>query len=102
MMQTVSQLAKSLRSGKLDAVDLTEQILENIKSDDDQAIFIDVLPDRALTEAKASRRRLKAGKPASPLDGVPIGWKDLYDFMGRVTTAGSIVLKANAPAAVDA
>ena len=102
MMQTVSQIAKKLRSGQLDAVDLTEQILENIKTSDDQAIFIDVLADRARAEARASRRRLKAGKPASLLDGVPVGWKDLFDIAGRVTTAGSIVLKSNAPAAADA
>ena len=102
MMQTVSQISKKLRSGKLDAVDLTEQVLEQIKSCDDQAIFIDVLADRARNEAKASRRRLKAGKPASVLDGVPIGWKDLFDIEGHVTTAGSVVLKSNAPAKADA
>ena len=68
MMETVSQISKKLRSGKLDAVDLTEQVLEQIKSCDDQAIFIDVLADRARAEAKASRRRWKSAKPASLLD----------------------------------
>lgn len=102
MMETVSQISKKLRSGKLDAVELTEQVLEKIKSCDDQAIFLDVLADRARVEAKASRRRLKAGKPASTLDGVPIGWKDLFDIEGHVTTAGSVVLKFNPPAKADA
>lgn len=101
-MLTVSQLAKKLRSGKLDAVDLTEQTLANIGATDDKAIFIEILTVRARAEAKASRRRMKAGQPASLLDGVPIGWKDLYDFSGRVTTAGSIVFKANGPATADA
>ena len=102
MMETVSQISKKLRSGKLDAVDLTEQVLEQIKSCDDQAIFIDVLADRARAEAKASRRRWKSAKPASLLDGVPIGWKDLFDIEGHVTTAGSVVLKSNPPAKSDA
>lgn len=102
MMETVSQISKKLRSGKLDAVELTEQVLEQIKSCDDQAIFIDVLADRARAEAKASRRRLKAGNPAGVLDGVPIGWKDLFDIEGHVTTAGSVVLKSNPPAKADA
>ena len=31
-METVSQISKKLRSGKLDAVDLTGQILENIRA----------------------------------------------------------------------
>jgi aspartyl-tRNA(Asn)/glutamyl-tRNA(Gln) amidotransferase subunit A len=61
-----------------------------------------VLGERALTEAKAARKRLKAGNPASLVDGVPIGWKDLFDLRGRVTTAASVVLKSNSPAASDA
>ncbi len=101
-METVSQISKKLRTGKLDAVDITDQILENIKACDDQAIFLDVFADRARTEAKAARRRLKAGNPLSALDGVPIGWKDLFDIEGRVTTAGSVVLKSNPPAKMDA
>jgi aspartyl-tRNA(Asn)/glutamyl-tRNA(Gln) amidotransferase subunit A len=102
MMETVSQIAKKLRSGKLDSVDLTEQVLEDIKTSDDQAIFIEVLADRSRAESKLSRRRLKAGKPASILDGVPIGWKDLFDIEGHVTGSGSVVLKSNPPAKADA
>jgi aspartyl-tRNA(Asn)/glutamyl-tRNA(Gln) amidotransferase subunit A len=76
--------------------------LEAVKACDDQAIFIDVMAERALGEAKAARKRLKAGKPLSALDGVPVGWKDLFDLGGRVTTAGSIVLKNDPPAKTDA
>ncbi len=101
-METVVQLAASLRKGKLDAVELTESILEGIAKSDDKAIFIDLLPERARAEAKAARKRLKAGEPASLVDGVPIGWKDLFDIKGRVTTAGSVVLKSNPPALADA
>ena len=101
-METVVQLSKKLRSGKIDAVELTESVLTNITACDDQAIFIDMLQGRARDEAKASRKRLKAGKPLSLLDGIPIGWKDLFDIEGRVTTAASVVLKSNPPAAKDA
>ena len=101
-MDTVVQLSKKLRNGKIDAVELTEEVLANIADCDDQAIFIDMLADRARSEAKAARRRLKAGKPLSLLDGVPIGWKDLFDIEGHVTTAASVVLKSNPPAAKDA
>ena len=100
-METVAQLAVKLRQGKLDAVELTEQVLDGIAKCDDQAIFIDLLSERARAEAKAARKRLKAGEPASLVDGVPIGWKDLFDLKGRVTTAASAVLKSNAPASAD-
>ena len=101
-METVAQLAVKLRQGKLDAVELTEQVLDGIAKCDDKAIFIDLLSERARAEAKAARKRLKAGEPASLVDGVPIGWKDLFDLKGRVTTAASAVLKSNAPASADA
>ena len=101
-METVAQLSAKLRKGKLDAVELTEQVLDGIVQSDDNAIFIDVLADRALAEAKAARRRLKAGKPASLVDGVSIGWKDLFDLEGRVTKAASVVLRNDAPAKKDA
>lgn len=101
-MQTVAELSGLLRKGKLDPVALAEGILESIATCDDKALFIDVLADRALKEARVARKRLKAGAPLSALDGVPIGWKDLFDIKGRVTTAASVVLKTNPPAAADA
>ncbi len=101
-METVAKLSKSLRSGKRDAVELAQEVLASIKACDDQAIFIDVLEERALAEAKLARKRLRAKKPASLLDGVPIGWKDIFDVEGRNTTAASLVLKSDAPAKADA
>jgi len=54
-----------------------------------------------LSEAKASEARYKAGRPLSPLDGVPVGWKDLFHVAGARTTAGSILLKDSAPRTAD-
>ena len=99
---TAAQLAADLRSGVLDAVDLTEQTLARIAAHPDQAIFLEVLGPRARREAEGARKRLTDGRPLSALDGVPVAWKDLFDIEGRVTTAGSLVLKANPPAARDA
>ena len=57
---------------------------------------------RATTSSSASQRdagaarrprrrkaRYERGAPLSPLDGVPIAWKDLFDVAGSPTTAGS-------------
>jgi aspartyl-tRNA(Asn)/glutamyl-tRNA(Gln) amidotransferase subunit A len=99
---TAAKIAADLRSGARDAVDLTEQTLAAIAAASDRSIFTEVLTARALREAEAARKRLKEGRPASALDGVPVAWKDLFDIAGRVTTAGSVVLKGNAPAVRDA
>lgn len=98
---TAAELARKLRKGTLDPVALAEETFAKNESVGDRAIFTELLHDRAMAEARASRRRLKAGTPASLLDGVPVAWKDLFDFKGRVTTAGSVVLKSNPAAAAD-
>jgi aspartyl-tRNA(Asn)/glutamyl-tRNA(Gln) amidotransferase subunit A len=100
--KTAAALGADLRTGRLDAVELTEQTLAAINSHGDKAIFIEVFGGRARREAAAAAARLKAGRPLSPLDGVPAAWKDLFDVEGRVTTAGSVVLKSNPSAARDA
>ncbi len=99
---TAAELSRKLRKGSIDPVELTEATLERIKSCADPAVFIEVFETRALAEAKAARKRLRAGDPASLLDGIPVAWKDLFDFKNRVTTAGSIVLRTNPPAKQDA
>ena len=101
-LQTVTQLATDLKAGRTDPVELVEAVFERIEQHNDPALFIDVLKKRAQAEARASHLRWRAGTPASPIDGVPIAWKDLFDLKGRVTTAGSIVLKSDPPAGADA
>jgi aspartyl-tRNA(Asn)/glutamyl-tRNA(Gln) amidotransferase subunit A len=101
-MKTVAQLSGLLRKGKADPVELVEGVLDAIASHGDQALFIDVLAARARKEARAARKRFRSGVALSALDGIPLGWKDLFDVKGRVTTAGSLVLKSDPPAAHDA
>ncbi|MCB1431667.1 MAG: hypothetical protein KDK75_04290, partial [Alphaproteobacteria bacterium] len=100
--KTATELARALRKGKADPVTVAEEVFDRIAASGDPAIFIETLKPRAMAEAKAARKRLKAGDPASLLDGVPVAWKDLFDLEGRVTTAGSIVLKSDPPAKRDA
>lgn len=103
MMQITAQdISEGLRSGKLDPVSLTEEVYDRIERHGDNAIYIETTRERAMAEAQASRLRFKSGLPASPLDGVPVAWKDLFDLKGRVTTAGAIVTKTDAPATADA
>lgn len=95
-------LARAYLSGDADPVAVTETLLQRIREADGSAVFITVTAERALAEAAASRARYQAGRPASPLDGVPVAWKDLFDMKGVVTTAGSALLRHAAPAERDA
>ncbi len=100
--QTAAELGRGLRSGKIDAVELADWTLDAAANSGDAAIFTELTAERARKEARAARQRLRAGSPHSVLDGVPVAWKDLFDLKGRVTTAGSVVLKSEPPAKVDA
>ncbi len=94
-------IATRLQNGSLCPVALAEATFDRIRASD-PAIFTDLLEDRALSEAQASKQRRAENKPLSQWDGMPIAWKDLFDIKGRVTTAGSAVFGSNAPAASDA
>jgi len=98
---TVQDLARALREGRRDPVDLVAEVFDRIDRHNDPALFIRTLRPRAEAEARAARERLRAGNPASLVDGVPLAWKDLFDLKGSVTTAGSAVLRDAAPAAAD-
>jgi len=98
---TVQDLASALRDGRRDPVDLVAEVFDRIDRHNDPALFIRTLRPRAEAEARAARERLRAGNPASLVDGVPLAWKDLFDLKGSVTTAGSAVLRDAAPAAAD-
>ncbi len=101
-IETAKALAEDLRTGRQDPVDVVAQVYDRIAAHGDDALFIRHTRDRAEAEARAARERLRAGNPASLLDGVPLAWKDLFDLKGTVTTAGSAVLRGAAPAAADA
>jgi len=60
-------------------------------------IYARLTEDRAMAEAHAAEQRARAGQRRSPLDGVPISWKDLFDSAGTATEAGSRLLAGRIP-----
>ncbi len=99
---SIAELSVLIQTGAVDPVTVTEQVLAGIKAWPDKAVFITLLEERALGEARASSKRIREGRSLGPLDGIPIAWKDLFDIEGLPTTAGSKVLKTAAPATKDA
>lgn len=98
--RTAAGIALAYRSGEANPVELTECVLERIAEAKADNIFISVNATRARQEAKKARGRYEVGAPLSPLDGVPIAWKDLFDVAGSPTTAGS-TLFGDTPARTD-
>ncbi|OLP43028.1 amidase [Rhizobium oryziradicis] len=100
--KSIAQLAVLLQSGQLDARALAEETLAAIGAYDDQTIFTRLTPERAMIEAGIAANRIRNGRSRGMLDGIPIAWKDLFDLKGITTTAGSVVLANEPPAARDA
>lgn len=99
-MKTLNALAAELDEGKTTSEKLTLACLEKIAdpAGEGQRAFIKVYAEAAIATARASDMQRTNGLVASPLAGIPISIKDLFDVAGDVTRAGSIILQ-NAPAA---
>ncbi|MEL7460708.1 MAG: amidase family protein [Pseudomonadota bacterium] len=95
-----AELGRQIEAGDLDPVTLTESVLDAIaRHPMSGRIYARTMPERALAEADAARGRAKAGTRRSPLDGVPVSWKDLFDTAGCATQAGSMLLDGRVPSA---
>lgn len=91
-------LGRAIADGTQDPRDLVEDYAGRIAdADPDARIFYRRTFDRARSEATASHERAKAGLCRSPVDGVPLSWKDLFDSGGDETTAGSKMLAGRTP-----
>jgi aspartyl-tRNA(Asn)/glutamyl-tRNA(Gln) amidotransferase subunit A len=94
--QTIADLAREIRAGAINPVELTEHLLARAEALNDKLhAFIRLTPDRALAEARAAELALKAGQDRGPLHGIPFAAKDLFDVAGLPTTAGTHLLADN-------
>ena len=100
---TIAQLAAALAAGRTTSVALTEAALANIARHQQAggSAFMMVDAEGALAQARAVDQARSAGLVASPLAGLPISIKDLFDVRGQVTRAGSKALDGGAPAQAD-
>src|ERR1700760_2670205 len=90
----LAQLAADLAAGRTTSRALVETALERIEDPAGQGAVAFMHVDAA----DAHDRLRAAGTVLSPLAGIPVSVKDLFDIEGQPTRAGSIVL-ADAPTA---
>ena len=101
---TVAQLGSDLEKGRTTSRELVEQALARIAEPGGEGAraFLKVHADSARAEADHADRLRKAGVRRSPVEGLPVSTKDLFDVAGEVTRAGSRVLEKSPPAKSDA
>ncbi|MGE5270638.1 MAG: amidase [Thiohalocapsa sp.] len=101
---TVLGLAADLAAGRTSSRELVEEALGRIAdpAGEGARTFVKIYADQARAAADAQDRLRHAGYAASPLAGLPVSIKDLFDVAGEVTLAASKALDDRPPAAADA
>jgi aspartyl-tRNA(Asn)/glutamyl-tRNA(Gln) amidotransferase subunit A len=104
MMPTIAEAALALAAGRTTSRELVETALDRIAAPTGEGarVFTHVAAERARAEADHADRMRAAGHVASPIAGLPMVVKDLFDVAGETTTAGSKVLRGAPPAVTDA
>ena len=103
-MWTVAQLRGELDAGRTSSRELVERALARIgdPAGEGARVFLKVYAEAARAEADHADRLRKAGVRRSPVDGLPVSLKDLFDVAGDVTRAGSKVRSGHEAATTDA
>ncbi|GAA3598367.1 amidase [Gibbsiella quercinecans] len=99
-MTTLWQASQQLLTGQANPETLTNEALDAIaaESGEGKRVFTKVYAVDAQQQAQQASVRWRQHQQRSPIDGLPISIKDLFDVAGETTCAGSSVL-VDAPAA---
>jgi len=102
-MPLTKRWAARLAEGSLTSRQLVEQHIERVRDPAGEGIrvFTRLNADAALAAADHMDVLRRYGVVPSPLAGLTVAIKDLFDIAGQTTTAGSVVLEDRPPAMVD-
>jgi aspartyl-tRNA(Asn)/glutamyl-tRNA(Gln) amidotransferase subunit A len=96
---TIAELSEAVRLRKVSPVEITRSCLEKIeKLNASLNAFITITADAALEQARLAEEVIMRGDWRGPLQGIPIGLKDLIDTAGVATTAASRLYANRVPA----
>jgi aspartyl-tRNA(Asn)/glutamyl-tRNA(Gln) amidotransferase subunit A len=91
--QTITELAAALEAKKLSSVELTQAVIARTKAVEGRVKAFNSFDEAdALAQATASDARRAAGQSRGPLEGIPIGLKDVIAVDGQPLTASSKIL----------
>lgn len=95
---TIAELSRLIAGRRVSPVELAQESLARAERlDPGLHAFIRLTPDTALAQARAAEARQVQGDLRGPLDGIPIGHKDIYETAGIPTTGHSRILEHHIP-----
>ena len=97
--ESIAGVSQLIRTGRLSPVAYAEALLDRIRALNPRLhAFIQVMPERALGQARAAQSALDGGADLGVLHGIAYAAKDLFDVKGVPTTAGTRLLADNVAA----
>ncbi len=102
MYLSLHQQMLALQEKRITSVAVTENALDlaSTSSGEGSRVFTRLYTASARAAAQASDSIRGTGLTRSPIDGLPISIKDLFDVAGETTLAGSVVLRGH-PVAME-
>ena len=95
---TIHELGVRYRRGDATPTQAAREYLDRIAALDPKVkAYLTVTGEAALARAAEADARFKSGTPLGPLDGVPLGVKDVFCTRGVRTTCGSKILGGFVP-----
>ncbi|HEV8574584.1 MAG TPA: amidase [Dehalococcoidia bacterium] len=93
---SLAEAARQIHDRKLSPVELTEAYLRSIERLEGKLnAFITITADEAMTAAETAAHEIAKGGYRGPLEGIPIGLKDIFAVRGVRMTAASKILADN-------
>jgi aspartyl-tRNA(Asn)/glutamyl-tRNA(Gln) amidotransferase subunit A len=90
---TIAEAGEALRARRISSLELTRELLQKANAAQDSVgAFVTFTEESALDAASEADARFARGEPRGPLDGVPIGIKDILATGDAPSTASSRVL----------
>lgn len=91
--RTAVELSGRLERGELSSVELTQQVIDRTREVDGRVkAFVSFDAEDALAQAAASDERRQNGQARGPLEGIPVGIKDILAVTGQPLTCSSKML----------
>lgn len=91
--QSIAELSAALEAKSISSVELTRAVIARTKAVEPQVHAFNSFDEpNALAQAAAADARRAAGQSRGPLDGIPIGLKDVIAVEGQPLTASSKML----------
>ncbi|MDR3317765.1 MAG: Asp-tRNA(Asn)/Glu-tRNA(Gln) amidotransferase subunit GatA [Puniceicoccales bacterium] len=92
--KSAKELSQMLAKKSISSLELTQIFIQRIQNVDSKVkAFLSLDEEKSLQQAKASDERRSKGQTLSPLDGIPIGMKDIIAEKGQSLTCGSKILE---------